>query len=441
MAEDLIRLEPNKPAGYAFAGKFLLSRNDNQKGLQRLQKAWELAPNDAINCYMYGLALAKNGNDAEALKQWQKTVDLNPSALDAYHYLADTYAKRQDYKHAMLAIQAIALRKPDDPHVLHTAADYCAKAGQPIAAAYWHSNELRLRRQYPEALASARQVVADPVWRKRGLAEMAVVYRSMNKMDEYLAAMRQVADRKSAEDDVLMANAYGVADKLVEQRQMLKSALDKKPKDPAAVHYLLSQVALRKGLRDEAESELEQAAALAPRNTTFHLELGSLYYERRGSGDRLQKAIHEFTTATQIDPFEVKGYQRLGLAHAAAGDLRRAARELEHAIDLLPGDGVTYQELGRVYARLGDTAGSERMLQLYRMYVAYELQQKTLVTRSRAARNDPESQVALAEFFEKSGDYEAARTYYRLASALRPNDAKLRTKAERLEITSGQNNH
>ena len=57
LAQDLTHLEPGQPIGHAFTGKFLLARNEPRQALPYLQKAWQLAPNDAVNCYMYGVAL------------------------------------------------------------------------------------------------------------------------------------------------------------------------------------------------------------------------------------------------------------------------------------------------------------------------------------------------------------------------------------------------
>ncbi|HLK59521.1 MAG TPA: tetratricopeptide repeat protein [Chthonomonadaceae bacterium] len=438
MAEDLIRLAPDRPEGYSIAGKLLLAQHQPKPALEYLEHAARLAPNEAALCYQYGLALAQNGREEEALRQWEKTVALNPNAMDAYYRLAETYGKRKDYTKTAATLQIIALYENTNLTVIRATALAFDQIHKPVAAAYWRSLEARLRKDYPAALAYSRQVVADPAWRNRGLATMAEAYRGMNRMDDYLDTVRQLTTSHTAEADVTMANAYGVADRLQEQVQFLKSALTKKPSNPAAIYQLLSQVALRKGLRAEAEPELEQAVTLDPKNVNYHLQLGDLYLERRSEGDRLQRALREFKQVTQLSPGETVGFQKLGVAYAAAGDYQRAANNLEHVLDLQPGEGSNYQELGRVYAHLGDKAGSERMLQLYHKFVSYDLQRQTLITRSTAARHDPAAQVALAEFLERAGDYPAAVRYYRLAYALQPKDTTLRTKIEQLYTRLGQ---
>lgn len=437
MADDMIRLFPDKSEAYAVSGQIALKRHDLKSAIRNLGKAARLSPDDAALLYTYGLALSLDNREDEALRQWQMVVALDSSANNAYKRLAEIYLKRKDYNHAALACQRIALRDPDNLLVVRTTASTLEKAGKHIPAAYWRSVEARLQKDYKKSLSLASEVSADPVWRKRGLGSKAECYRDQHLIKEYLAAITQMTAGHIAEDDIALGNAYGLADQLTDQVRLLKSALAKNPKNPANVHLLLSDVALRKGLRDEAESELEQAKDLEPNNPLYHLELGKLYYERRNSGDRLQRAIREFTLYTQLDPSEVEGYQKLGIAYAASGDFQRAGHNLEHALDLLPGDGITYQELGRVYANLGDKQESERMLQLYRKYVTLDLQRQTLVTKSKAASTDPSTQIALAKYFENTEDYTTAAAYYNRALALHPSDKTIKAKAQHLSKMLG----
>ena len=151
----------------------------------------------------------------------------------------------------------------------------------------------------------------------------------------------------------------------------------------------------------------------------------------------LAKAIDEFKKLIKLDPYEPDGYQQLGIAYAAQGDLRRAAHSLEHALDLLPGDGSTFQELARVYARMGEKSESEKMFALYKKYVAFDLQKRNLQTQSRARSKDPAAQFALGEFLENSGNFSDALQYYRLASSLHPGDSAIKAKVEQISRQLG----
>ena len=432
LAENLIRVAPHQPDGYSIAGKLLLARHREQ-AQQYLKKAIELAPDVAALHYQYGVALAQNKQEAEAIKQWRETVVRDPKAIDAYEQLVKAYVRRKEPVSEAIALQKIALLQSANVGVIGLTARACEQAGMKIEAVYWRGIEARLNKKYTEALVLAKQVSAKPEWRNRGLTLLASIYRDMNHIDDYLTIMRQLTSTHTADADLTMAAAYGYADRPDEQRQMLQSALNKHPADPAQVTFQLSQLSRQNGQRDLAETQLQQCTRLDPQNPLYPLELGNLYMQRRGEGDRTQRAIEEYNRLSRLSPKEVVAYQQLGVAYAAKGDWARAAHNLEHALDLLPGDGATYQELGRVYARIGNKVGSEEMFALYRKYVDYDLRRQTLLTRSKAARKDPAAQVAVAQFLEQAGDYATAIQYYRLAQSLSPRDTAIEVKVKRLE--------
>lgn len=438
MANDLVRLAPSRPEGYAVSGQILLVQKQPRLALQRLETAVRLAPDDSAICYTYGVALSAVGRDDDALKQWQKSVLLNPRSIDAYYRLSEAYDRRKDYYHCSMALQKIALSDLSNGGAAAATATMYEKAGKPVPAAYWRSVAAAARKDYAGQLKYAEIAAKDPEWHKRALGAIAAAYRGLNRMKDYIAVMQQMTSSNSASDDITMAGAYGAADRLEDQTRALKSALEKSPADPAKVHSLLSQVADRQGLRDEAEAEMQKAIALKPNVPGYHSSLGSLYLERRSDGNRLTRAIEEYKRLIQLDPYEVEGYQQLGIAYEAKGDMRRASHSLEHALDLLPGDGATYEELARVYARMGDKAGSQKMFDLYHKYIAFDLQQKTLATQSRARSKDPAAQVALGDFLEKSGNYSDALQYYRLANSLNPHDSDIKAKIQRMDTILGQ---
>jgi tetratricopeptide (TPR) repeat protein len=358
--------------------------------------------------------------------------------MNAYSRLAEAYDRRKDYNHCVIALQKIALADLSDAGAAAATAFAYDKLGKKSAAAYWRSVAAAAREDYTAQLKYAGEAKQDPEWKRRARAAEAAAYRGMNRMKDYVAAMQDVTAAATAEDDVTMAGAYGSADMPDDQIRLLKRALTKNPKNAASIYKQLSDVADKQGLRDQAEAYIQEAIKLKPSSVSYHATLGEFYMERRSEGGRLDKAIDEFKTVMKLDRYEVIGYQRIGIAYAAKGDLRRAARNLEHALDLLPGDGATYQELGRVYAKMGNKAGSDRMFELYHKYVDFDLKQKTLATQSRARKTDPTAQKAMGEFLEQSGNYSDAMQYYRQALTLQPGSTEIKAKIKKLEGLLGQ---
>ena len=441
VAQSLTRLAPDEPGGYSIAGRLLLERGQIAPALAMLEQAARLAPDAPTLLDTYGIALSRSGRLDDALHQWQKAIVHNLDDTAACEQLALAYNQKKDYKREAEALETLALRDfTNQPLVGRTALAF-ERSGQKIPAAFWRSIEARIRKDYAASLKYAQIVAQDPRWRERGLMGMAQCYQHLRRMDDFLRVTRQATAAHTVQDDITLAAAYSAADRSADEIALLKSILARHPADPARIHQLLAQAASDKGQRDEAEAQLRECVALAPRNPEYHKQLANLYYERRASGDRLAQAVREYEQYARLMPDEAGAYRKLGIVYAASGDWRRAARNLEHALDLQPGDGATYQQLGRVYAQLGDKAGSENMLHLYSLYVAFDLQRQALQTKSMMAQSDPAPQVALAEFMERAGDYSAAAQYYQRAALLRPADTALQARVKRIQTMLGQDTH
>jgi tetratricopeptide (TPR) repeat protein len=439
IAKEIIRIEPNDPGAYAIAGHALLLDEHYKEALPYFEKAASLAPSESSLSYNYGVALEHTGREAEAMKQFQKCVILNPGATDGFVELANLYEKRKDWKLAAVALSNAAQHSKTNYILLYRAAKLNEKAGNLPEANYWYSNGALAAGKYPEALGFATKLAqsSDPTWRASGLVNIAEAYRGMHKMKEYLEAVKKSATGDTAQDYLRLADGYQKADFLDKQVEYLRRALEKEPKLAAVVHYTIAQTMLKRGLREEAEKELALAIEADPQNPEYHDQLGGVYFERRLNGDRLKKAIAEYQQAIRLDPQESTGFQHLGIALSAAGDYGRAAFYLEHAIDLQPGYGPSYQELGRVYVKMGDKASGEKTLALYNKYVRYDLRLKTLTAKADQNKNNPAAQVELADLLARTGDFAGALQRYEMALQLKPGQKETQRKYDRvLEILS-----
>ncbi len=441
LADKVAELDPKDVGAFSIAGKALLSLHRNPEALIRFEKAYALDQNVAALCFQYAVALKLTGKNEEALKLFQKCVALNPSAVEAYENIAEAYEKKKNWKMQSIALNEAASRSKGNTLLIFRTARSNEKAGYPSEAAYWYAAAALASRDYPRALSFAKKLSANPNPRLKqaGLKSMADAYYGLHLKPEFLATMKKLAPADTAKDYLTLAQAYEQADLLEDQIKYLKLALEKEPKAVAIVHYNLSLTASRRALRDEAEAEMKSAVEADPKSAEYHRELGLLYYERRTLGDRLQLAIKEYEMAARLNPSESVEYQHLGIAYAAANDLKRAAINLEHAIDLQPGHGPAYQELGRVYAKQGEKESSERMFALYKKYVAYDLELKTLQARADSNLNAPVAQIAYADLLAKSGDLTSAASRYNTALQNRPSDMKTKLKLQRIYNLLGQN--
>lgn len=101
---------------------------------------------------------------------------------------------------------------------------------------------------------------------------------------------------------------------------------------PAYEKYDQSQVALAKKEFDKANSLIEQAIAIEPREGLFYAAKGDIYEAQNNH----QAAIKEYDKAVSKNPNLFYFYLKRGLSYKAVGDKPRAKSDLQKSFQLLP---------------------------------------------------------------------------------------------------------
>jgi tetratricopeptide (TPR) repeat protein len=86
--ERVIAVAAHEPAAWADTGLLLLRQQDVDGALQRLTKAAELAPDNADIQKLLGLAEGRRGNLAEAVRHWNRALQIRPGDPKASYALA-----------------------------------------------------------------------------------------------------------------------------------------------------------------------------------------------------------------------------------------------------------------------------------------------------------------------------------------------------------------
>ncbi len=112
--DRVVSLVPQEPAGWADLGLLLLRQQELDQGALHLARAASLAPESAAIQRLQALAEGRRGNLAEAVRHWQRALDLDPANLEAAYALAlDTERQRgseDDAKAARILEQLLARR-------------------------------------------------------------------------------------------------------------------------------------------------------------------------------------------------------------------------------------------------------------------------------------------------------------------------------------------
>lgn len=250
------------------------------------------------------------GRPAEAEKPLRDYLVQHPASADAHFLLGYTLFREQRAKDSLAAFtEGAKLRRPDAADLKIVAADYVL-LGDFADADKWLSTVTDLAPNDAEA------------WYLLGRTKY-----NENHFDEAIASFQRVIELQPndirAEDNLgLSYHGLGQSEKAkVAYEAAIAWQKDLLLKD-AQPYLNLGILLMEQGDARQAQSYLEQAAVLAPKNPRVHEELG-------------------------------RSYEELGL-------WSQAQHELEQAIALAPNASGLHFKLGQIYRRLGMQQQAEK---------------------------------------------------------------------------------
>ena len=128
-------LKPDAAAVHEKLGMFCLRHNRPDEALTQLKEALRLQPDAPAHCHL-GLALSMQGNDAEAIRQYEAAIQLTPDSAEALNDFAWLLATTPDGhlrdgpRAVALAEQACRLTNFKEPTLVGTLAAAYAEAGR-----------------------------------------------------------------------------------------------------------------------------------------------------------------------------------------------------------------------------------------------------------------------------------------------------------------------
>ena len=281
--EQTLQLEPT-----SYAASYNLALAYRQEG--KLQAAIELLENtleQQPNGEMYNLLASleeETGLYVEAVRHYQRAVDLDPGNEQYYFDLGAEYLKHLTFGPAVEVFRVGSHKFPASPRLY---------VGTGLA-------QFALR-QYADAA------------------------------DAFLVALET---DPSSPDAFLAWNAlptFVVVDEWEKIQPRLQRLAERFPDNAQAV-FCYAAALFRHGVAsaqtdgfDLAQSLLERAAHLNPKLAVAHLELGTVYAQRQQS----QKAVASFLEAIRLDPNSEMAHYRLGQTYRDLHQLTLAQRELD----------------------------------------------------------------------------------------------------------------
>jgi tetratricopeptide (TPR) repeat protein len=215
--EQLTRLAPGEPAGWADWGLLALRQGKLDLAAQRIGEASKLAPGNEQMWVLIGIVQSRQGRSAEAIDAYKRALALAPADLRTA-YLLSQEIERQGAPNSDVESQrvvaALLAQRPDNLAVLLEMARLAARRGE---GQVLHSALDRIGRDSAAWPAEVKEVLADV----QGLAAKGDFRGAATRMIRLRNALGRVAEYR---DDLAAIKAPAGADALVVRRPLRLAA-------------------------------------------------------------------------------------------------------------------------------------------------------------------------------------------------------------------------
>ena len=263
-----------------------------------------------------GLALATKGSFDEAIRYYEKAIQLSPEKEDAHSSLAYAFLKQRRFAEATREYEQVLRLNPNDAEAHNNLGNMLARQGHVEEALPHFTEALRLKADYPEAHDNFGAALA-----ARGhYAEAAAQFREVLRLKpDYTNATQKLERALAAQQHFEQAAAP------------YRRTLQSNPGD-AQAHAGLGRVLLEAGQSDEALEQWTEAARLDPKNPEFHYHVAAALARK---GD-LQGATVQFDQVLELDPQSASAHYGLGVVQQLKGNVPEACDHWRTAARLAP---------------------------------------------------------------------------------------------------------
>ena len=311
-------------------GKFLLDHGKPQESLAYLERASQVKPGDHENAYLLALAYAGTGQYQQARTKARalliieekagpglsKPDQAQPDQASLHHLLGDIDEKLGDPVEAVGEYQRAAELNPTESNLFDWGAELLLhRAVEPAIEVFSKGNRL-----FPH---SARMLVA-----------LGVAWYSNGSYDQAARRLCEASDLDPGDPQpyLFLGKIQSVETTQSEcTGERLKRFVTLQPGNALAHYYYgVNLWKRRKGPDDaesvtQAESLLRRAVELDPKLGVGYLQLGVLYSERRD----FSRAIASYQDAVRASPELEEAHYRLAQAYKRTGEKAKAEEELQ----------------------------------------------------------------------------------------------------------------
>lgn len=375
-------------------------------------------PDRVESLIIVGNVYGRHGHSAEALKCWEKCLELEPDRADVYYQMGEVALVKGEFDKTLALWRKAQKINPEMPGIHYALGRALMHLGRPEEAI----QELEKEVQIASGSSMCHYLL--------GQAYFQVKEYEKSKHSYERAAELQPDLWNAYYGLTTVCARLGETDKAKQYRekfqklkaQELKVSINRSlaHDDLAVVRRDLAQTYTEAGLlyRQEghprtAEQHWLRAAALDPKNTGCREHLALLYL-----GDRREhQALETYELLRKIDPQSPVYCVNVGIVNARLGRFHAAERAFLESQRLAPEQSLGYRALAQLYLRADKDLAE-----------AGKLAQKAVGLEPIAA-----NYFVLSEALDKNGDRQKALSALRRAVELAPHNARYRRVYEQFQ--------
>ena len=320
-------------------GHAALEQNRAAEALPFLEKAIASAPDDFTAHFDLALAFSLLHRDDDALREYQKTLQLKAGLYQAEINQAVILMRRRDYSAALPLLKDAQQQKPREFRPAFYLAEALLAAGDATQAAAAYQLALTLDPKSAAAeLGWARALVksgnldeaakhfeiaaaAKPEYRD-SLLELAQAYEQAGQKQKAIDLYMQFPNNASVQEHMgsLLIEQQRFSDALPRLEQAVAAA------PTTSARLALAQAYLAAKEPAKATAQLAEAAKADPQNFEVRLALARTLRDQR----QFPAAANQFGAATQLKPTSVEAWNELAAVLVIHQDYEPGLQALDH---------------------------------------------------------------------------------------------------------------
>ena len=403
MMEKLLAKSPKNPVVLFTYSRLLLQDKQYDQALKMLRTLLTQVPDHNEAVPLYALILEKQDKQKLALYWMKQALQTYPKKSDWRLIYARMLAEAEQFEESIQQFKQLLSEKPDEEHFLYVLGILSVQLNQFSAAKEYFLQLIKLDKR----VNTSRYYLGQIAQEEKELKKAISWYQQIDRGSNYLNAQARIA--------VILAK-QGELDKALEQ---LRTVRKNRPDD--AINLMILEANLLDDYKrySEAMTVYNAALKLEPENTEL-LYMRAMIAEKMGDLALLEKDLR---TVLVIDPKNTDSLNALGYSLLEHTTRYQEAYELiKKAFDLKPSSYYILDSMGWVLYKLGK----------HEEAISYLHQALT-------KQNDPEIAAHLGEVLWKNGEQYKAKSIWKQALEVFPNDKKLlETMGRFLQETQGK---